>query len=99
MKFKHKNYIRIAITVYTSVTTLYYRKRRLKEDGFLLILHVMRLSNRSGNLFWTSTEHAYKKLSFKSLAIMAGLKNNLHQGRTNSGLRFARVTKFFCVGA
>ena len=66
----------------------------LKEDGFLLILHVMRLSNRSGNLFWTSEERAYTKPSFKALAIMTGLKNNLHQGCTNSGQRFARATNF-----
>jgi len=43
MKFRHKNYVSIAITVYTSVMTLYDSKGRFKKDIFLLISHVMRL--------------------------------------------------------
>lgn len=77
------------------MTTLYDRKGRLKKDGFVLNLHVMRLSNRSGSRSWTLGDHSYPKLRFKSVAIMTRLKNNLHQGCTNSEQRFTRGTTFF----
>jgi hypothetical protein len=95
MKFRHKNYVRIVITVHPRLTTLYEGTGRLKRDEFLLFLHVVRLCNRPGNLTSTSEGHAYPKLRFKSVAIMTRLKNNLHQGCTNSGHRFSRATNFF----
>lgn len=75
MKFRHKNYVRIC--THTRDDTV-RQGGKIKKDRFLLILQVMRLCNRSGNLSWTSEEHAYTKLRFKSVAIMRRLKNNLH---------------------